>query len=241
MQRYFTSEKLSLNEQYEIENEDTHHMINVMRFRIDDGFEMVDGKKAGYLCRIIAVNGRTVTYLTEQELESDTESPVEITLICPLLKGEKFEWMLQKSTELGASEFIIYEADRSIVKLDAKKREKRLERFKKVVREASEQSRRFIIPDIHFGGKLHAMDFSDYDSVIIAFEGYAGQETKSFSTLQGIRPGGKVAFIFGPEGGLTEEEVEADDSFAPLSLGPRILRAETAPLYFLASVSSRVE
>lgn len=241
MQRYFTSEKLNLNEQYEIENEDTHHMINVMRFRIDDNFEMVDGKKAGYQCKIIAVEGRKVTYITEQELDSNTESPVEITVVCPLLKGEKFEWMLQKSTELGASRFIIYDADRSIVKLDAKKRKKRLERFKKVVREASEQSRRFTIPDVYFEGKLHDMDFNDYDSVIIAFEGYAGQASKSFSSLQSIHPDAKIAFIFGPEGGLTEQEVEADDAFIPLSLGPRILRAETAPLYFLASVSSIVE
>ncbi|SOC38552.1 RsmE family RNA methyltransferase [Salinicoccus kekensis] len=241
MQRYFTSEKLNLNERYEMENEDTHHMINVMRFRVDDMFEMVDGKKAGYLCKIIGVDGRKITYMTEGELESDTEPPVEITVVCPLLKGEKFEWMIQKSTELGASAFIIYEADRSIVKLDTKKREKRLARFQKVIREASEQSRRLTIPDIRFEGKLHALDFNDYDSVIIAFEGFAGQEAKSFSNLESIHAGGRIAFIFGPEGGLTEQEIEADASFVPLSLGPRILRAETAPLYFLAAVSSMVE
>ncbi|CAM4141099.1 RsmE family RNA methyltransferase [Lacicoccus alkaliphilus] len=232
------SETLNLNEKYEIDNEDTHHMINVMRFRVDDAFEMIDGTTTGFVCRITGIEGRKVAFLTEQVLDSNTESPVGTTIICPLLKGEKFEWMLQKSTELGAVRFIIYEADRSIVKLDDKKRGKRLARFQKVIREASEQSRRFSIPEIHFEGRLKNVDFSDYDSAFIAFEGYAGQKAVSFKNLGGVETGKKIAFIFGPEGGLTEDEVEADASFTPLSLGPRILRAETAPLYFLAAVSS---
>ncbi len=241
MQRYFTTDKLNVNEQYEIDNGDTHHMINVMRFRVDDDFEMVDSGKAVYMCRITGIEGRKVAFRTERQVEADTESPVEVTIVCPLLKGEKFEWMLQKSTELGAARFIIYEADRSIVRLDAKKKEKRLIRFEKVVKEASEQSRRLVIPEIHFEGRLESMDFKDHDSAIIAFEGYAGHKAKSFSSLGEIAAGRKIAFIFGPEGGLTEGEVGADARFIPLSLGPRILRAETAPLYFLAAVSSFLE
>lgn len=241
MQRYFISETLDLNEKYEIDNEDTHHMINVMRFRVDDAFEMIDAGKKGFLCRVTGIEGRKVTFITEQALDSYTESPVATTIVCPLLKGEKFEWMLQKSTELGASRFIIYEADRSIVKLDDKKREKRMARFQKVIREASEQSRRFSIPEIHFEGSLNNLDFADYDTAFIAFEGYAGRKAMSFKNIGDIGHGRKIAFIFGPEGGLTEDEIDADTSFTPLSLGPRILRAETAPLYFLAAVSSLLE
>src|SRR5690625_4087806 len=135
-------------------------MINVMRFRVDDEFEMVDGLKNVYLCKILNIEEQTLIYQPVEKYEDNSEMPVRVTIVCPMLKGEKFEWMLQKSTELGASEFIIYEADRSIVKLDDKKKEKKLIRYRKVIKEASEQSKRTVIPEIYFDGKLKQLDLS---------------------------------------------------------------------------------
>ena len=163
--------------------------------------------------------------------------PVRVTIVCPMLKGEKFEWMLQKSTELGASEFIIYEADRSIVKLDDKKKEKRLIRYRKVIKEASEQSKRTVIPEINFDSKLKQVDFSGFDHTIIAYEGNAGNESLSLNRLERFKDGDSLAFIFGPEGGLTVNETGFNGSLQHVRLGPRILRAESAPLYFLSSMS----
>lgn len=237
MQRYFTQDQLNINEPFEVVNEDTHHMINVMRFRVDDEFEMVDGANDVYLCRIINIEEQTLIYQPFEKHENNSEMPVRVTIVCPMLKGEKFEWMLQKSTELGASEFIIYEADRSIVKLDDKKKEKRLVRYKKVIKEASEQSKRTVIPGIHFDGKLKKLDLSRFDHAVIAYEGNSDYESLSLNRLEKFNDGDSLAFIFGPEGGLTEDEAGFDRVLKSVRLGPRILRAESAPLYFLSSMS----
>lgn len=237
MQRYFTPDQLNINESFEVFNEDTHHMINVMRFRVDDTFEMVDETKNVFLCNIIEIKDQTVIYQPVEKYQNNSELPVRITVVCPLLKGEKFEWMLQKSTELGAYEFIIYEADRSIVKLDDKKKEKRLIRYRKVIKEASEQSKRTVIPEIYFDRKLKQLNFSGFDHTIVAYEGNADDESLSLNRLDRFNDGETLAFIFGPEGGLTESEVSFDTDLKPVRLGPRILRAESAPLYFLSSMS----
>lgn len=237
MQRYFTRDQLNISETFEALNEDTHHMINVMRFRVDDTFEMVDVDKNTFLCNIVKIEGQTVIYQPIEKYEFSPEMPLRITIICPMLKGEKFEWMLQKSTELGAFEFIIYEADRSIVKLDDKKKEKRLTRYRKVIKEASEQSKRTVIPEIYFDRKLKQLDFSGFDHTIIAYEGNANNESLSLNRLERFKDDDSLAFIFGPEGGLTESETGFDGSLQHVRLGPRILRAESAPLYFLSSMS----
>lgn len=237
MQRYFTFDQLNTEETFEVINEDTHHMINVMRFRVDDTFEMVDRDKNVFLCKIVNVEEQTVIYQPIEKYENSSEMPIRFTIFCPLLKGEKFEWMLQKSTELGAAQFIIYEADRSIVKLDEKKKEKRLIRYRKVIKEASEQSKRTIIPEVDFAHKLKHIDFTAFDHTVIAYEGNVDDESLSLNKLERFEEDSTVAFIFGPEGGLTESEVGFYDAITPVRLGPRILRAESAPLYFLSSMS----
>lgn len=241
MQRYFTPGKLNINETFEVVNEDTHHMINVMRFRVDDKFEMVDADKNVFSCNVVKIEEQKVIYEPLEMYEYSSEMPVRVTIICPLLKGEKFEWMLQKSTELGASEFIIYEADRSIVKLDDKKKEKRISRYRKVIKEASEQSKRTVIPEIYFDRKLNQIDFSSFDHTIIAYEDNADNESLSLNRLERFIEGDTLAFIFGPEGGLTDAEISFNNALKTVRLGPRILRAESAPLYFLSSMSYMYE
>lgn len=230
-----------MNESYTVEDEYTHHMKNVMRLRVDDEFEMVDKSHRLFQCKIIEMD-RHIEYEVTREKESDAELPVYVTIVCPLLKGEKFDWMIQKSTELGAHHFKIYDADRSIVKLDDKKRHKRLERFKKIVTEASEQSGRLRIPEVEFSGSLPSLDFDGEDHIFIAYEHHAGDGEMSLGAhMERVTPESSISFIFGPEGGLTEREVTAYEQFHPVSLGSRILRAETAPLYFLTAVGLSLE
>lgn len=241
MQRYFTEKELSIGQQNNVESDEAHHMKNVMRFRVDDTFEMVDSKKSLYICKVVEVNS-TITYEAVSEKNSDTELPVKVTVVCPLLKGEKFDWMLQKATELGAAEFIIYEADRSIVKLDEKKRHKRMLRFEKIIKEASEQSKRLNIPQISYNGKLDNLNATHNDPVFWAFEGLAEDETKSLKHfIHCFKEQDSLIFVFGPEGGFSEREIGLANTFTPVRLGTRILRAETAPLYFLSAVSFAVD
>lgn len=236
MQRYFTDKQLSPGENHQVESSDFHHMKNVMRFQEDDTFEIVDVNRKLFLCSVIDVN-QSIAYQVVSEEMTDTELPLKVTIVCPLLKGEKFDWMIQKSTELGADEFIIYEADRSIVKLDGKKRNKRLERYEKIIKEASEQSKRLKIPEIKFSGKLETVSFERASDVFFAFEGLAGDASKSLKNYTDFKDKNQISFIFGPEGGFSEQEVKTAENFTKIRLGTRILRAETAPLYFLAAVS----
>ncbi len=236
MQRYFTEERLAIGKEYDSEA-DTHHMKNVMRFRDGQEFHMVDGTNSAFLCEVVDVDSK-VHFKVMSEIDESPELPVKVRVFCPLLKGEKFEWMIQKSTELGAFDFCIFDADRSIVKLDDKKRMKRLERYEKVIKEAGEQSRRNIIPEIQFDKKLQDIDFEEYDAVMFAYEGNVNNPATSMNqTLEGLKQGSSIAFVFGPEGGFSDDEVTLMEKFHSIRLGSRILRAETAPLYILSAVS----
>lgn len=240
MQRYFTEELLIIGEVY-ASGSDTHHMKNVMRFREGQAFHMVDQTRTAFLCEVVDVDD-SVHYKAVSEIDESPELPVETSVFCPLLKGEKFEWMIQKSTELGAFHFSIFDADRSIVKLDEKKQSKRLERYGKVVKEAGEQSRRNLIPQIQFAGALKTIDFSAFDAVLFAYEGNIhNPATGMDKVLKSLKPNSRIAFVFGPEGGFSDEEVELMDAHHSVRLGARILRAETAPLYALSAISYTFE
>ncbi|MCG1008912.1 16S rRNA (uracil(1498)-N(3))-methyltransferase [Salinicoccus sp. ID82-1] len=241
MQRYFIDEALEVDQHFSITSDDAHHMKNVMRFRPEDTFHAVDQKQCTYLCEIAEVS-HDIDCRVISAVDESPELPVKVTLYCPLLKGEKFDWMIQKATELGAHEFLIYEADRSIVRLDDKKRKKRLERFGKIVKEASEQSRRQVIPNIDFVPAVDRLDFEEYDRLLFAFEGNAlNPATNIQSAISDIAHGSRIAFIFGPEGGFSEAETKQLSKHHSIRLGPRILRAETAPLYALSAISNSFE
>lgn len=240
MQRYFTDKRLVTGEVYASED-DTHHMKNVMRFRAGQSFHTVDGTHTAYLCEVVDVDG-PVHFRVISELEETPELPVRTSIFCPLLKGEKFEWMVQKSTELGAFDFKIFDADRSIVKLDGKKRMKRLERYEKVTKEAGEQSRRNLIPKIQFTDALKSIDFSEFDAVLFAYEGNVNNPAANMKkVLETLKQNSRIAFVFGPEGGFSDEEVKFMDAYHSVRLGSRILRAETAPLYALSAISYTFE
>lgn len=239
MQRYFSTLKLAVGAEVVMSADDSHHILTVMRMSEGAEIEVVDADASLFIAEITDVS-KTVVVTIVQRIELNTELPVETTIIIPLLKGDKLDWLLQKATELGAHDFHIYEAERAVVKLDDKKRKKRTERFVKIVKEAAEQSKRLRIPKIKFVGKLSSLDSGEYGNLMVAYEGAALDESKHLS--HALTPGvTKVGCIFGPEGGFSSSELESLNNAMTIRLGPRILRAETAPLYFLSAVSFKYE
>ncbi|OFL47108.1 hypothetical protein HMPREF2767_00825 [Nosocomiicoccus sp. HMSC067E10] len=234
MQRYFVDTVLQENEIYTDLNIDTHHIFNVMRMSIGDKIEVVDKNKDVFIVKIIEDTPFKIEVISTIQ---SVESNIKVSVYAPILKGDKLDFMLQKSTELGAEHFYFYDADRSVVKLDEKKKQKRKIRFEKIVTEASEQSKRNTIPTIEFLGKLKSIDFSQYDNVFIAYEDVRLQENKKFASALN-KEDNHIAIIFGPEGGFTESEVASHNNFTIVQLGKRILRAETAPLYMLSVIDS---
>lgn len=239
MQRYFTEQEVKVDAIIEMHPDDTHHIKNVMRMAPDDTVELVDSHSKLFVAQIDTIDTH-VHLRVLKELDDKSELPVETTLFIPLLKGDKLDWLLQKATELGVMHINLYEAERAVVKLDQKKKEKKLQRFEKIVKEAAEQSKRLKVPTIQFVGNVKSLTMREYDHFFIANEGLSGDTSKQLSHAL-IDDLNSVACIFGPEGGFTDAEIEMLKDAHAVRLGPRILRAETAPLYFLSALSIKYE
>ncbi|PAE21870.1 16S rRNA (uracil(1498)-N(3))-methyltransferase [Robertmurraya siralis] len=244
MQRYFV--RNFEDNRFYISDDDRHHIVKVMRLQVDDEIYCVTKGKSA-LCRIEEITDQQVVAKVVKWEEASVEMPIQVTIASGLPKGDKLEWIIQKGTELGAAKFIPFTASRSIVKWDEKKAFKKVERWNRIAKEAAEQSHRHIRPEVHQPISLKKLvELSEnYDYKLVAYEESAKQgEASVFSSvLKEMKAGQSILIIFGPEGGLTEEEIALlnDAGFLSCSLGPRILRTETAPLYALAAVSFQTE
>lgn len=246
MQRYFVNKNAN-DHRFLIGAEDRHHIVKVMRMQIGDQIICVepDGKQA--ICQIAEITDEQVVADVVQWKEEISELPISVTIASGLPKGDKLEWIIQKGTELGAHEFQPFSAARSVVKWDEKKAVKKLERWQKIAKEAAEQSHRTFLPEVVSPLSFKALleKSKHYHHKLAAFEEESRNgETSIFSsTLQKIKKGESLLLVFGPEGGLSEEEVQRlkENEFALCGLGPRILRTETAPLYTLAAISYHFE
>lgn len=245
MQRYFLEDAHADQEFLNITGDDAKHIIKVMRQSVgDELIAVVSGKV--YLAEIVEAALDVQVKLIEQ-LPDRSELPKRVTIACGLPKGDKLELITQKATELGMSALLPYAAERSIVKWDNSKSTKKTERLKKIAKEAAEQSHRSRIPSIHsvhsFRELLEAA--KSYDAVIVAYEEEAKQQDgKRFAEiLKSLYDKDSILLVFGPEGGISNSEADAlaraGAQFA--SLGPRILRTETAPLYALSAMSYEFE
>lgn len=244
MQRYFV-DHITDNRFY-ISKEDRHHIVKVMRLKEGDKIICATGGRAA-LCLIEEITDDGVVAEVVKWEEESVELPVKVAIASGLPKGDKLEWIIQKGTELGAYTFIPFAASRSVVKWDEKKAAKKVERWSKIAKEAAEQSHRQSLPEVISPVSLKQLiELSkSYDYKLIAFEEDAkqGESSTLHCTLHSIQKGQSLLFVFGPEGGLTEEEVLLlkENGFQSCGLGPRILRTETAPLYALSAVSYHTE
>ncbi|MFG6121111.1 MULTISPECIES: 16S rRNA (uracil(1498)-N(3))-methyltransferase [Thalassobacillus] len=247
MQRYFVGEDGWTEQVVTITGEDVHHIVRVMRMQPDDEIICINPSGFAASCRITSTDKEAVQCNIIKWLDEQVELPVEVTIVQALGKGDKLETVVQKGTELGASQFIPYQAERSVVKWDKKKVDKKISRLEKIAKEASEQCQRTIIPSIH---SVHQLDEliqlgEQYKWKLFAFENEAKQdEYQSLANLVNkMSAGDRVIAVIGPEGGFSQSEAAklTEAGFHPVRLGPRILRMETAPLYLLASISYHLE
>ncbi|EUJ33346.1 16S ribosomal RNA methyltransferase RsmE [Listeria floridensis FSL S10-1187] len=215
--------------------------------KANDRVFVVDLSERAFLAEITEVLEDQVVLRFLSWQESETELPIRIAIASGLPKGDKLDFIVQKGTELGAVAFYPFKAERSVTKWEPKKTAKKIERLERIAKEAAEQSHRTHIPKIEFAsdlGKLLTL-MEAFDYVVCAYEesSRAGEKNVLATVFEEIPHGASLLVIFGPEGGLSETEVEQfgkkDVHFA--GLGPRILRTETAPLYLLAAASYHFE
>lgn len=246
VQRYFIDEHGDM-EQFNISGDDYHHIVRVMRMKAGDEIICVTPKGKSAVCQIEEITDEIVVANVVKWEEGTTELPVHVVIASGLPKGDKLELIIQKGTELGAYEFVPFTASRSIVKWDGKKAAKKVERWQKIAKEAAEQSHRSYVPKVKepVGLKQLINASDDYTYKLVAYEEEAreGEASVLSSTLAKLGKGDSLLIVFGPEGGLTSEEVDLlnKNGFLACGLGPRILRTETAPLYALSAVSYHFE
>ncbi|MDX8341894.1 16S rRNA (uracil(1498)-N(3))-methyltransferase [Rossellomorea sp. YZS02] len=245
MQRYFINSLYRENDPIIITGDDYHHMVRVMRMKEEDEVFVVFKDQASAITRIETISSDAVELSIVQWETSTKELPIKVTIASGLPKGDKLELIFQKGTELGATRFIPFNADRSIVKWDDKKAKKKTERWEKIVKEAAEQSHRLLVPEVSAPVSLKQLIQEPFEYKLVAYEedARAGEKGNLSKVLTSIEPGQSILVVFGPEGGLSEKEIELlrSEGFLTCGLGPRILRTETAPLYVLSAVSYQLE
>ena len=236
MQRYFAT--LIDAEHVKLEPEDEHHLLHVMRMRQGDEIEVV-ANGVLYLCNIGSTNPLTIYAV--HEIESDVELNVDVTLLFALTKGDRTDLVVQKATELGVKRIALIQSERTVVRYDDKDIAKKCARYQKIMKEASEQSHRLVVPEmlgIFNLKKLPKEVFSDLNYV--GYEKDASDVSGMFANFDKNK---SISILIGPEGGFSENEINSlvEQGFIRTSLGKRILRAETAAMYALSVIGYLLE
>lgn len=244
MQRFFVTPDQVGEDKIRIQGSDVNHMKNVLRMRPGEEVMVSDGNNRQYRCRVEDYpDGEAVLAILEAGLV-DTELPSRIYLFQGLPKQEKMELIVQKAVELGVCQVIPVQTRRCVVKLDAKKAAKKVQRWQQIAESAAKQAGRGYIPAVSEVMTFQeALAFSEtLDIRLIPYELADGMEGTR-KILDGIRPGQSVGIFIGPEGGFEKEEVgrAVEAGALPITLGKRILRTETAGIAVLSILMYRLE
>lgn len=235
MRRLFIDE--ALTDEFFIQGEDAKHLLYAMRVKKDQVFTIVDKHSKVANAKVIACSSDKVQMqLVEYIEDADTEAPIEVVVAQCLPKGDKMEYIVQKAVELGVSSIVPVISKYCVVKYDDKKKQQRQQKWQKIADEAVKQCGRTIKPTVEPIINLETLlaDYADYAKFIC----YEAEGKASFKQLLEQEHSKKYLVLIGSEGGFSPEEVEKckNAGFKSISLGKRILRAETASLAALTIV-----
>lgn len=245
MHRFFVSPEKFTETSVVLTGDQAHQILRVLRLQVGDQLMVLDNAGWEYVVQITAVSSKQLIADIIKKQAAQGEPDVEITLYMGLMKRDKFEWVLQKCTEIGVSRFVPVSTQRSLVQ-DTKMKDNKFERWQKIITEAAEQSRRGKIPELCPPLKLaDAFAQLDADLALIPWEEAEGVDVRA--VLAGKRPfsiaQSRIALFIGPEGGFAAQEIELAQQYniQPITLGKRILRAETAAMVATALIVHEVE
>jgi 16S rRNA (uracil1498-N3)-methyltransferase len=230
MHRFFVSNEYVKGETITIIGDDVSHISRVLRLRVNDNIKISNGNGIEYICSIIEISKKEVLCHIMEVLNNMTEAPVEITLFQGIPKSQKMDLIVQKCVEIGVVGFYPVITDRVVVKLEDRDIKGKFERWNRISEEAAKQSNRGIIPKVFqpiaFEKALELM--KEMDLCIVPYE-----NEKNIGLREVLKDKAnvkKVGIFIGPEGGFELDEVKLclDNNILPATLGPRILRTETA-------------
>ncbi|CWN57263.1 TPA: 16S rRNA (uracil(1498)-N(3))-methyltransferase [Neisseria meningitidis] len=235
MPRFHLPENLSVGQTVNLPDNIVRH-LNVLRVRPNENITLFDGKGKAHAARLTVLEKRRAEAEILHKDTTDNESPLNITLIQSISSGERMDFTLQKSVELGVTAIQPVISERCIVRLDGERAAKRLARWQEIVISACEQSGRNTVPPV-----LPIIGYRE------ALDKMPSESTKLIMSINRARklgdirqPSGAIVFMVGPEGGWTEQEEQQafEAGFQAVTLGKRILRTETAPLAALAAMQT---
>lgn len=228
--RIFTPQSLQPGSQVVLEEAASRHLSRALRLGIDAPLVLFNDSGAELSARIVDINKRQVTVALGDTVVTNTESPLAIHLGIAISRGDRMDWVVQKATELGATSITPLLSERTEVKLQGERRDKKIQHWQQVAISACEQCGRNRIPAIAPLQQLEAW------LPTVECERKFVLHHRSPAPLDPTDTPRSVTLLIGPEGGLSEAEIVAAQNcgFTPLLLGPRVLRTETAPLAALA-------
>jgi 16S rRNA (uracil1498-N3)-methyltransferase len=230
--RIHSLQTLSEGMALELEEGPSRHLRGALRLQVGAPVVIFNGRGGEYAAHIESVDGKRLQMRVNQHDAIERESPLPVHLGIALSRGDRFDWVVQKATELGVTQISPLFSERVEVKLKGERAEKKLQHGQQVAVSACEQCGRNRIPPV-----LPAQRLADWMTQLDATCKLVLHH-RSQQSLAELAPPDSVALLIGPEGGLSEQEIELaqQQGFQALTLGPRILRTETAPLASLAIV-----
>ena len=226
---------LSSGQIVELDAQATVHLTKVLRLRVGDALVVFNGQGGEYKATVSTIERRTAGIELGEALDRNVESPLELVLVQGVSRGERMDYTVQKAVELGVSQIVPVNTERTVVNLKGDRQIRRQQHWQAVANGACEQSGRNVVPEVmpimplqQWLDKTASHQNSGLKLVL-----HHRAET-SLTDLPG--PEGPVVLLIGPEGGLAPAEISAAESagYLPLRLGPRVLRTETAAVAALS-------
>lgn len=237
MNRFFVDKTQVENNRIKILGKDVKHIKDVLRLRVNDKVEVVSEGKV-YICQIIDIRNDMIYVNILEVMNGENEPPIDIVLFQGIAKGDKMDFIIQKSTEIGVKHIYPVITKRTVVKINSeKKRKNKVDRWRTISLEAAKQSKRDFVPKVHdvinFEEMIDILKNEEY--IIVPYENEKSLDIKE--VLKKVKDK-KINIIIGPEGGFEEEEINLLKRIRGqvVTLGPRILRTETAGIVTMSLI-----
>ncbi|NVJ59111.1 MAG: 16S rRNA (uracil(1498)-N(3))-methyltransferase [Gammaproteobacteria bacterium] len=227
LNRIFLDQSIEVEKEIDLPAEAVRHLSTVLKIRENDEIVLFNNTAAEYLARVVLSAKRQVKVIVCEARDVNVESPLTIHLVQAVARGEKMDWIIQKSVELGVSEITPMFSERTGVKLSQDRLTKKLEHWQKVIVSACEQCGRNTLPVLH-----QPISFDELCKDQQLLENAIQLYPHSGASITELPKYDRYVLIIGPEGGLSESEVALLNSknVNAIKMGPRILRTETAGL-----------
>ena len=237
LSRIYTQQPLHSGATVRLGEEISHYVLRVLRLRRGDPLILFNGDGNEYQAILCNADRKQAAALIGREGKPDRESALRVFLGQGLARGERMDFVVQKSVELGAASITPLWTKRCQVQLSGQRLENRLAHWQGILRSACEQSNRVVLPSLdkptHLPEWIAAVQLQEQQHKLVL-------DPSAPRRLGDLRPASSVSILVGPEGGLDEDEIRLSESngFQRIRLGPRVLRTETAPLAVLAAIQA---